>query len=215
MINKIIKFALIILSILPVFVYAENNNDAATQLTDLLNNIQIINADFAQTVINKSGAVLQEQAGTIQLKKPNLLNWQVLTPDHMLIVIDGKKIWNYDIDLEQITVKKFSSDINSTKFASLLLGDLQKMLNNFDVFELDNNCDFDSCFELNSKKNTAEEDSFVKAQLGFNKSKQLVMLRLYDQLDQETIFNFSKFKNTIDPKVFKFNVPEGIDIIED
>lgn len=212
MIKKIITIALLTI-LLITNGFAENNHDATLQLIDLLNNIQIINANFTQTVINKSGAVLQEQAGIIQLKKPNSLNWQVLNPDHISIVTDGKKIWHYDQDLEQVTIKNFASEINNTKFASLFFGDIEKTLNNFDISELENNCDVQICFELNSKKNN--DDAFIKAQLGFNKSNQLVILRLYDQLDQETIFNFSKFKKTINPNIFKFQLPEGVDVIEE
>ena len=215
---QFLSLSVTLILLFPILTYADHiqDNIAATQLTEMLNNITIINAHFTQTVTNKSGLILQEQLGTIQLKKPNLLHWQVLSPDHMLIVTDGNKIWNYDLDLEQVTVKNFSSEITNTKIASLLFGDLQKMLNNFNVVNLNNECNTDYCFELNNKNNnTSEEDSFTKAHLGFNKSKQLTMLRLYDQLDQETVFNFVKFKNTVDNKLFKFTVPDGVDVIEE
>lgn len=210
------KKYLIWLILLPNAILANNalTDTAVIKLAELLNNITVIHANFNQTVTNKSGYILQEQAGTVQLAKPNLLNWQVLTPDHMLIVTDGNKIWNYDMDLEQVTVKDFSSEINNTKIASLLFGDANKLLSNFDVTYA-NKCDAYVCFHLNSNKNTNEDDAFVKADLGFNKNKQLVMFRLYDQLDQETVFNFTKYKNKIDPKVFKFITPEGVDVITD
>ncbi len=211
MIKKLILF--IIAFTYSIGAYAKEPT-AEAQLTQLLNNFTVINANFTQTIINKTGAILQEQKGRMQLKKPNLLRWETLTPDQMLIISDGKKIWSYDKDLEQVIVKNFSSEIVDTKIASLLLGDLQKMLLNFDVTLLEEQCNAVTCFELKTK-NFQQEEAFVKAELGFNDAGQLVMLKLYDQLDQETEFNFHKIKNKVDPNAFKFTVPKGVDLIED
>lgn len=186
------------------------------QLTKLLNDLTSMHAHFTQTVTNKSGINLQEQTGIMQLKKPNLLRWQTLTPDQTLLVVDGNKIWNYDEDLRQVIVKNFSSEINDAKIAGLLLGDLQKMLDNFEISKLENfdNKNIIIGFVLKAK-DFQKDDIFVKAELGFNNKNQLVMLKLYDQLEQETEFLFSKIKNIVDIKEFKFVVPEGVDIIED
>jgi len=219
----VIKYLISLILWFPISLLAtEANQQTVAELTALLNGINFINANFTQVVTNKSGYLVQEQVGTVQLVKPNLLHWQVLAPDHMLIVTDGNKIWNYDIDLEQVTIKHFSKEINNTKIANLLFGDISKTLSNFEVVALVNKdsdaiqkCNAYTCFELNSNNNSTEEDPFVKAVLGFNKNKKLVMLRFYDQLDQETVFNFYKFRNSVDPKVFKFTLPEDVDVIED
>ena len=199
--------------------YAEDDS-SATQLTQLLNNFTIMQANFTQTVTNRAGTILQEQTGVMQLKKPNLFRWQTLAPDQMLIVTDGNKIWNYDVDLGQVIIKKFGSEITDAKIASLLLGDLQKMLINFDINIIENynndvaNNDVTICFELNNK-NFQQDDAFIKARLGFNEKQQLIMIKLYDQLNQETEFNFSKIKDAIDADAFKFVTPKGVDVIED
>lgn len=207
-----IKKILIILLLIINQSFADNNS--IEQLTKLLNNLSIIYAHFTQIVSNKHGVTLQEQTGIMQIKKPNLLNWRVLTPDQMLIITDGNKIWNYDIDLNQVIVKNFNSSIADNKISGLLLGDVNKILNNYIVNKLENNNSNLSCFELNNK-NSNHEDSFVKAQLCFNNKQQLTMVKLYDQLDQETEFMFSKIKSRVEPNAFKFIMPENVDILED
>lgn len=249
--NRVVMFIICIL-ILPNMLIANDdlgqdnssfNNiigdeSATKELTKLLNNITTMNANFTQIITNRAGYTLQEQAGVVQLVKPNLLHWQVLTPDHILIISDGEKIWNYDLDLEQVTVKKFSSEINNTKIANLLFGDAAKTLENFYVTSVG-----DLHFELNSSivnnlekrkvnidsinnvdnignnkdyinENNTIEDVFVKAEVLFNKSNKLIMLRFYDQLDQETTINFSKFKNQVNRNIFKFKIPDGVDVVE-
>lgn len=197
----------------------ENNTEATaildptvSRLTTLLNNINVMRANFTQVINNKNGVNLQEQSGVMQLKKPNLLRWQILTPDQMLIVTDGNKIWQYDVDLAQVIIKNFTQEITDTKISKLLLGDVSKMLINFNINILDNS-DF-LCFEL-INKNIQQDDSFVKAQLGFNEKQQLIMVKLYDQLDQETEFLFNDIKNSVDSNAFKFVMPQDVDVIED
>lgn len=183
-----------------------------SRLTTLLNNINVMRANFTQVINNKNGVNLQEQSGVMQLKKPNLLRWQILTPDQMLIVTDGNKIWQYDVDLAQVIIKNFTQEITDTKISKLLLGDVSKMLINFNVSILDN-VGF-LCFEL-INKNIQQDDSFVKARLGFNENQQLIMVKLYDQLDQETEFLFNDIKNSVDSNAFKFVMPQDVDVIED
>ena len=206
----------------------ENNSKINSELLKLLNNIKFIHADFTQTMINKSGDVLQEQSGVIQLKKPNLLSWQVSKPDHLLIIIDGKNIWNYDIDLEQITVKKFKADNHNYKIINLLLGNIINNLNDFKIILLTNNCNVNRCFRLIDnkkfllsssksieKKQEKFSENFSQFDLGFNQQQQLVLLRFYDQLEQQTIFNFYKFKPMPNKNAFKFIIPNGIDLIKE
>lgn len=186
--------------------------DPVAELTGLLSTLSTMSAEFKQTVMNKNGVYLQEQTGKLQLKKPNLLRWEVLMPDQMLIVTDGNKVWHYDEDLAQVIIKKFDQEITDTKISKLLLGDVTKTLENFNISILDNT-DY-LCFELINKNNQLD-DSFVKAELGFNDNQQLIMIKIYDHLSQETEFLFNNIKNSVDLNAFKFIVPKDVDIIED
>lgn len=213
---------LTILLICSVNLYASQNpdivesvapeRDPVAELTSLLSNIKTMSAEFKQIITNKNGVYLQEQTGKIQLKKPNLLRWQVLSPDQMLIVTDGSKIWHYDEDLAQVIVKNFNQEITDTKISKLLLGDIQETLANFSVNILENK-DL-SCFELITKNDQAE-DTFIKAELGFDDKQQLVMIKIYDQLAQETEFTFTNIKSSVDLNAFKFIMPKDVDVIED
>lgn len=197
----------------------QEDQNANTELSKILNKIQYINADFSQIVLNKLGTILQEQTGTIKLKKPNLLNWQVLQPDRLSIIMDGEKIWNYDIDLEQIVVKKISNIAteDNNLIIKLLFDDLIKNLNQFKVNYSTDLCEAELCFRLSSNDAALKDrfGSFNAYYLGFNRDQQLVLLKLIDVLEQETIFKFFNFKNHINPKDFNFIVPAGVDLIEE
>ena len=40
------------------------------------------------------------------LERPGRFRWQTKEPMEQLVVADGQKMWVYDVDLEQVTVKK-------------------------------------------------------------------------------------------------------------
>lgn len=203
-----------------IFVDQKNINndpkDPATELQLLLRSITFINANFSQYVINKSGAILQEQTGNIKLKKPNLLNWRVLSPDPSQIIIDGNKIWQYDEDLEQVIVKKIDQGIKTNPLIQLLLNDFSLDKTGLTVGYAEENCAVDRCFILhNYNANLDQISGLIKILFGFDRKQQLVLVKLIDQLEQTTVFNFRDFRKNIGSQAFKFSIPNGVEVIED
>lgn len=69
-----------------------------------LNSIRSMTAVFKQSVKAKH-RVVSRSSGTMALQRPGRFRWQTLQPMAQLMVADGQKIWIYDKDLEQVTVK--------------------------------------------------------------------------------------------------------------
>src|SRR5437660_1200886 len=81
--------------------YANPSDD----LIQLLNNIHTMQATFKQTVLDTKGKILSRSEGKMSLQRPGQFRWDVLRPNRQLIVTNGQKIWIYDVDLEQVTVR--------------------------------------------------------------------------------------------------------------
>ena len=79
-------------------------------------------ADFTQTVADKSGRVSQQARGKMAFARPGKFRWDYNAPYEQVIVGDGVKLWLYDVDLEQVTVKSLGDVIAGTP-AALLAGD--------------------------------------------------------------------------------------------
>jgi chaperone LolA len=79
-------------------------------------------ADFTQTVADKAGRVTQEASGRMAFARPGKFRWYYKAPYEQVIVGDGDKLWLYDADLDQVTVKPLGDVIAGTP-AALLAGD--------------------------------------------------------------------------------------------
>jgi len=177
------------------------------ELQAFLKPVLSLKAKFQQTVIGKQSKVIQKSTGNMEFKRPNLFRWQIETPDPNLIVTDGKKMWNYDVELEQVTVQNFKSSTEVSPI-SFLLDDVEQLNKDFEVVKLK---DRKNHFKLTPKQ---ENSSFVFIEITFVQSK-IKQLRLLDHLGQTSVFDFDQVQNN--PKIandrFTFVPPVGIDVI--
>lgn len=172
-------------------------------LQELLREINTMSADFSQTVYSEDGVLLQEYKGQMDLKKPDLLRWETNEPDRTLVVTDGNRLWNYDVELEQVTVQDREEDNQSP---------LAYILNDIDGIEKEYTVELsqDDCYALIP----ATEKTFDKIEMCFAKGK-LTQLVIHDSLGQISTFDFYKIKlnKNIPLSRFKFTPPKGVDVI--
>jgi len=92
--------------------------------------IKDFSASFAQTSTYPTFGNIKKAAGKVFLKKPDLLRWQY--DDGRLIVLDGKKLWNWNPEDKEVQVKSgFGPDQVPPEFAFLF--GKGKLLDRFDV----------------------------------------------------------------------------------
>jgi outer membrane lipoprotein carrier protein len=96
-----------------------------TALDAYLAQLKTLRAQFSQVVTDSKGAVVQRATGSFVIKRPGRFRWEI-TPAGggapQLMVADGKNLWFYDRDLEQVSVKSAATALTATP-ASLLSGD--------------------------------------------------------------------------------------------
>ena len=87
---------------------------ATDKLHRFLDSTTTMRADFAQIVVAKNGKKPQQSSGVMMFSRPGKFRWQIEKPFSQLLVGDGEKVWIYDPDLRQVTVKKVDAAIGST-----------------------------------------------------------------------------------------------------
>ena len=92
-----------------------------------------IRSQFNQTVLDRNGKQVQNASGVMQFSRPGKFRWVYEKPYAQLIVGDGVKVWMYDADLNQVTVKKLDQALGSTP-AALLAGN-NEIERNFDLID--------------------------------------------------------------------------------
>ncbi|KTD03507.1 outer membrane lipoprotein chaperone LolA [Fluoribacter gormanii] len=173
-----------------------------------LNSIRSMTAVFKQSVKAKH-RVVSRSSGTMALQRPGRFRWQTLQPMAQLMVADGQKIWVYDKDLEQVTVKTQKKGLGGTA-ALFLSGYDDTVTRDFTVTQ--SNMGNEIVFDLKSKSPKA---NFQRIKLVFRQNS-LTGLELYDQLGQVTTVQLSQIK--LNPKLatglFQFKTPKGVDVVQ-
>jgi outer membrane lipoprotein carrier protein len=198
----------IISAVLLCFCVGAFSETAEQVLQVKLNAIRTMTASFKQVVKAKARTV-SRSSGTMALERPGRFRWQTKEPMAQLMVADGQRIWVYDTDLEQVTVKKQEKGLGGTA-ALFLSGYNDTVTRDFTVTQMASGDNI--TFSLNSKSPKA---SFQRIKLTFHQNF-LTNLELFDQLGQVTLVQLSQTK--LNPKLgvglFKFKPPKGVDVVE-
>jgi outer membrane lipoprotein carrier protein len=173
-----------------------------------LNAHHTMTARFQQVVFVKKREV-SRASGNMALSRPGRFRWQTLQPMAQLVIADGHQLWVYDVDLEQVSVKKQDSNLGATA-ALFLNNDTSYLARDFNVTLQTKGSRKD--FNLVAKSAKA---NFQRVILHFT-NKVLSGLELFDQLGQRTDIHFSgvKLNQTVSPSLFQFHVPKGVDVVQ-
>jgi len=181
---------------------------AIDQLHQFLQSTRTLKAEFAQTVIARNGRKPQLSSGVVAISRPGKLRWEILKPYPQLVVGDSEKIWIYDQELQQVTVRKAGQAIGGSP-ATLLSGnnDLEK---NFNLKEA-GDAEGLNWVEATPKSG---DSGFEKVRLGFAGS-DLKAMELQDSFGQTTVIRFSKLERNpaLPASSFKFTPPAGVDVV--
>jgi len=179
-------------------------------LKQLLNDVKTMQATFTQTIYDNHGKAVQTSSGDMSMERPGKFRWQVKKPIPQLIIANQQKLWIYDPDLEQVTIRKLEKATGDTP--ALLLSHVDSGLDkSYDVKAL--NAQGMQWFVLIPKN---KEGMFEQIRLAFL-NKQIQQMQLQDHLDHSTQIKFTNIKtNTgIADSLFNFKAPKNTDIIDE
>ncbi|MGJ8521726.1 Outer-membrane lipoprotein carrier protein [Carnimonas sp. R-84981] len=188
-------------------VYAQAN--PAEQLTQLLEPLHTYSGDFKQVVAGDGGQAAQQASGHMWLARPGKFNWQVNAPYSQTVVSNGKKVYLYDPDLNQVSVRNLDPQVTSTP-ALLLSGSAGQITRDYSVTERGSGNT--KVFSLTPRD---KGSLFQSLQMTFNGDR-LTSLSMEDPSGQQTRVSFSNVEQngSIDDARFVFNIPKGADVVE-
>jgi len=166
-------------------------------------------ANFTQVVQDKKGKKIQTASGTMQFVRPGKFRWVYQKPYEQIIVGDGAKFWLYDVDLNQVTVKKLDAALGSSP-AALLSGNNE--IERAFILKDSESRDGLDWLEASAK---APDTGFEKITMAFNSQGELVIMELRDAFGLKTELRFSKMQINpqLAPSLFKFVTPKGADVL--
>lgn len=207
---RVTAYGVLVLFAVPAIAQIANVEQGYAKLERFTQSLKSMEADFTQTLEDSHGQVVEKSSGTLAIQRPNRFRWDYAKPHPQVIVSDGERLWLYDQDLEQVTVRKLEQSLAGTP-ASLLAGadDFRK---SFDVERVEQARGW-TFIDLAPKR--ADTD-FKQVRLGL-RDDQLGSMSLLDKLGQTTLLEFSRFKRNpnLPAARFQFTPPKGVDVIGD
>lgn len=183
---------------------------AATPVQRYFQDLQSLRADFVQRVYDERARVVQSSSGQMLMRRPGQFRWDYRMPAEQIIVADGERLWAYDVDLAQVTVRKLDTALSATPLA--LLSGAAPIEDTFAVGSVQRRDGLD-WYELTPKQAQTE---FRLLRIAF-REQALVSLELEDRFGQRTRLDFQKLERNpaLDPALLKFTPPPGVDVVGD
>jgi outer membrane lipoprotein carrier protein len=172
--------------------------------------LQSLRADFIQRVFDEQSRIVQTSSGQMLMQKPGKFRWDYQKPSEQIIVADGERLWAYDVDLAQVTVRKLDTALSSTPLA--LLSGAAPIDETFAIGPVRQRDGLD-WYELTPQQPQPE---FQSLRVAF-KGDLLVSLELEDSFGQRTRLDFQKLERNpvLDPGLLEFTPPPGVDVVGD
>ncbi|MFL6712262.1 MAG: outer membrane lipoprotein chaperone LolA [Sulfurifustis sp.] len=172
------------------------------------NEVNRFTAQFSQVVVDDAGTPVQESRGRFWIERPNKFRWNYDAPSKQQIVSDGERLWVYDEDLRQVTVRALKQGLLDTP--AMLLAGRGRIEDQFVVKDAGTENNLDWVLLLPKRKDTGVE----RVRLGFDRQR-LAAFEIVDGLGQTTRYTIREgVENVpIDPNRFKFTPPPGVDVV--
>ncbi|MCL7713851.1 outer membrane lipoprotein chaperone LolA [Stenotrophomonas mori] len=169
-----------------------------------------LDGQFSQQVFDARGKLKESSSGRVALSAPRQFRWEYTRPYPQLIVADGDRVWVYEPDLEQATVRSQGEEEQNSPLTALI--DPAQLERQYDVSEEAAPRDGLQWLSLSPKRET--EASFQYAALGFGQAG-LARMEVVDAVGQRTVIDFSGWtKNpAFAAGTFRFTPPKDVDVI--
>ncbi|HSD96225.1 MAG TPA: outer membrane lipoprotein chaperone LolA [Sulfuricaulis sp.] len=180
----------------------------ADSLRQFFREVNSFSARFKQIVLDESLKPVQESSGTLWIERPDKFRWDYDKPYKQQIVADGKRLWVYDVGLQQATVRDLTGGLTDTP--AMLLAGKGRLEENFTIQPLDAT-DKLTWVQLKPRR---KDSGYDDIRIGFAQGK-LRIIEMVDGFGHTTRVTLESPRENvrIEPDRFNFKAPEGVDVV--
>ncbi len=202
------KKLLLLLPLLALHAEPSIADPARAQLDRFAAGLESLHGTFTQVVLDTDGRLQDRSEGEVWLQRPDRFRWAYGGDFPELVIGDGRQIWIYDETLEQVTVR--SQDEAAFDSPLALLTEPGRLDASYEV-RAAGEADGAALLELRSRSAEAEFERFL---LGFaNDAPVLIVMEDAFGLRTEIRFSDLQRNRPLDPELFRFEPPAGVDVI--
>jgi len=182
------------------------------QLKNFTNDISSVKGEFSQQLLkinDRKSEYVDVSSGVFLFRKPNKLIWNYQRPYSQILQTDGNKLYIYDRDLRQVTIKTLGDELNSSPLGIIFSS-------NFSSKKLilkNGGCKDDLAWIEILPKNKGIDNNFDYIAIGLHNSLPKIM-KLRDLFGQVSLLKFKKIiKNPVlSTRALQFLLPKNVDI---
>ncbi len=189
--------------------------DGLKSLEAFMQGAQAGRAEFTQTVTSpaKDGQTARSKtsSGEFVFQRPGRFKFEYRKPFEQLIVADGKTLWMYDADLNQVTRRPQAQVLDATPAAILAsAANVQALRADFDLQPAPDQDGMQWVLALPK----AKDGQLQSVRVGFA-GDQLAAIDMLDSFGQRSLIRFNGLKTSasLPAETFKFVVPKGADVL--
>jgi len=183
---------------------------AVAALREFLAQTKTARGEFTQQVTRGQAQAAPPSSGTFFFERPGKFRWIYAKPYEQVLVADGERLFLYDKDLNQVTVKKVAAALPASP-ASILFGG-----NEFERDFVVTDAGTRDGIEWLKAVPRAKDSQFERIEIGFRDGAPVAMV-LADSFGQVSRLAFSRFERNarLDAQLFRFVPPAGADVLEE
>jgi outer membrane lipoprotein carrier protein len=183
---------------------------AVAALREFLAQTKTARGEFTQQVTRGQAQAAPPSSGTFFFERPGKFRWIYAKPYEQVLVADGERLFLYDKDLNQVTVKRVAAALPASP-ASILFGG-----NEFERDFVVTDAGTRDGIEWLKAVPRAKDSQFERIEIGFRDGAPVAMV-LADSFGQVSRLAFSRFERNarLDAQLFRFVPPAGADVLEE
>ena len=190
---------------------ARSQDTPQAQLSNVLRQVNTMSATVQQLIVESDGALLEESSIQMHVMRPGGFYWETLEPFPELVVTNGDVLWNYQPDLEQVVIENWDSS-RAEPAAELLSGRTDSLAEEYEIhIEKDIGEDM-AVFQLLPLD---QNSLYRRINISFDNTA-LLSIHLDSKNGQKTLWQFNQpqINQQLAPDLFNFQIPPGIDIVD-
>ena len=213
--RSLCRGAVIVISGILLFTHAV----FATTLEDILEGVESrysgpgFSAQFFQTSTLKAMQIKETASGRLFVKRPGMMRWEYESPERQVIITDGKKLWIYRPDDNQVMIGKAPAFFGEGKGAGFL-SDIRQVRQNFEISLQTKPKEANYIIQLIPKEKTYDISTvYLSIVPQTFDVVQVITLNEYDDETQIDLHDITYNQNQPD-SLFTLQIPEGADIVQ-
>jgi outer membrane lipoprotein carrier protein len=206
-----------VLCVSQLFAFAAQADSAQDTLKRFTDGVQTFEAHFDQVQTSDKGQVTARSSGHFWLARPGAgggagkFRWAYEKPYVQATICDGAKLWAYDPDLNQVTVREAKAALAGTP--AELLSQKAALSNAFTVKDAGSEGEM----RLVTLTPKSKDSDFKTIELALGKDGAPLRMRFADQIGGRSEVSFTEVHTNakIDAAQFQFTPPKGAEIVND